>query len=202
MAIKIRIFFSKRKTFRLFFKAFLTFNFRVDSAIDKDSKIREMKRQNMLLQSKIKILEEELDSLRDKIEVTVKERNKLRKELQVSLTSVGTHEMFEPSMSEEANLHRPLSTEAIDKSLKPDSSTHWNDLSLHSNWDINYNTGYITRIHSFKNKNTFESSERFLSLSIGKTPNEFNKQLNSEFNFGGSMATEINSISSTPRSFR
>lgn len=43
--------------------------------------MREMKRQNFQLQSKLKYLEQEIDTLNEKLEVTHKERNKLRKEL-------------------------------------------------------------------------------------------------------------------------
>ena len=168
-----------------------------------------MRRQNILLQSKLKLLEEEIESLHDKIELTLKERNKLRKELQLNLTAVSP-DSFENSMSQSnspSNLHRPISSDAIDKSIKATSIpiNNWNDLSIHStsNWDVNYNTGYISRINSFKTKNNYESTERLLSLNVAKSANGYNKAaFSSDYNFGGSMATEINSVSSTPRSFR
>lgn len=52
--------------------------------VDKDAKMRDMKRQNVLLQSKIKLLEEEMENLHEKIDFTLKERNKLRREVQIN----------------------------------------------------------------------------------------------------------------------
>jgi hypothetical protein len=55
--------------------------------------MREMKRENTLLNSKIKTLEEEMESINDKINNTLKERNKLRKEV---YTQAQSHPMSEP----------------------------------------------------------------------------------------------------------
>lgn len=55
------------------------------SMIDKDAKMRDMKRQNGLLQSKIKLFEEEMENLHEKIDHTLKERNKFRKDVHMSI---------------------------------------------------------------------------------------------------------------------
>jgi hypothetical protein len=54
--------------------------------------MREMKRENTILNSKIKTLEEEMESINDKINSTLKERNKLRKEI-----FTNAHPMSEPT---------------------------------------------------------------------------------------------------------
>lgn len=56
--------------------------------VDKDAKMRDMKRQNFLLSSKIKLLEEEMENLHEKIDHTLKERNKLRKEVNLSINQM------------------------------------------------------------------------------------------------------------------
>jgi len=56
--------------------------------VDKDAKMRDMKRQNFLLSSKIKLLEEEMENLHEKIDHTLKERNKLRKEVNLSMNQM------------------------------------------------------------------------------------------------------------------
>lgn len=56
--------------------------------VDKDAKMRDMKRQNVLLNSKIKLLEEEMENLHEKIDHTLKERNKLRKEVHMGINQI------------------------------------------------------------------------------------------------------------------
>jgi predicted nuclease with TOPRIM domain len=49
--------------------------------IDKDAKVREMRRENLLLISKIQLLENEMENLNDRIDRTLRERSLLRRDL-------------------------------------------------------------------------------------------------------------------------
>src|SRR3984957_15979669 len=57
------------------------FNFLFDSMIDKDAKVREMRRENLLLTSKIQLLENQMENLNDRVDRTLRERNQLRREI-------------------------------------------------------------------------------------------------------------------------
>ena len=48
--------------------------------IDKDAKVREMRRENLLLTSKIQLLENQMESLNDRVDQTLRERTLLRRE--------------------------------------------------------------------------------------------------------------------------
>jgi hypothetical protein len=191
--------------------------------VDKDAKIREMKRQNILLQSKIKLLEDEMDNLHEKIDSTLKERNRLRKEIQMNLVnqlSPASDQILETSLNNlspthksgtyentnnnttVSNFQRATSVEPLEKSFKSTSSiNYWNDLNNNNNtsntnsanWDVNYNTGYFSKY----NRNSEISLKSIMSQANNKLNNKTNK--NEDASFGGSMA---NSITSTPRTFR
>ncbi|CAF0938246.1 unnamed protein product [Didymodactylos carnosus] len=49
--------------------------------VDKDAKVREMRRENLLLTSKIQVLEDQMENLNDRVDRTLRERNKLRREI-------------------------------------------------------------------------------------------------------------------------
>jgi hypothetical protein len=49
--------------------------------IEKDAKVREMRRENLLLSSKIQLLENQMESLNDRVDRTLRERSELRRDL-------------------------------------------------------------------------------------------------------------------------
>lgn len=49
--------------------------------VDKDAKVREMRRENLLLLSKIQLLENQMEGLNDRVDRTLHERNQLRREI-------------------------------------------------------------------------------------------------------------------------
>ena len=49
--------------------------------VEKDAKIREMRRENLLLLSKIQLLENQMEGLNDRVDRTLRERNQLRREI-------------------------------------------------------------------------------------------------------------------------
>ncbi|CAF0987761.1 unnamed protein product [Rotaria sordida] len=51
------------------------------SMVDKDAKVREMRRENLLLTSKIQLLEDQMENLNDRVDRTLRERNQLRREI-------------------------------------------------------------------------------------------------------------------------
>ncbi len=216
--------------------------------VDKDAKMREMKRQNTQLQSKIKLLEDEMENLHEKIDSTLKERNKLRKEIQMNLVSqvnntpitsdpnldttltynvspshkTGTYENSNNTTTV-SNLSRAISSnltaDQLEKSFKSTSSlnvNYWNEFnnvnttSTSTIWDINYNTGYINKYTSSNLKESCSNLKRNSDASlknvvipkINSKPKFHSFSKNEEASFGGSMATDLNSITSTPRTFR
>lgn len=184
---------------------------------DKESLLRDLKRQNIHLKTKIKYLEDEMNSLNEKVDSTIRERNKLRKEIQINLATslpienlsdspksnqVSTrsatkghqsNRMFDlKSLAEPATA--PGTTIAINgknltRSFRSASFNYWNDLNATSSWDVNYNTGYL---------NKYNRGDQ-LSMS-SKTLNTLNGPLK-DLTYA-SMATDLNSVASTPRSYR
>jgi hypothetical protein len=53
----------------------------LNSMVDKDAKVREMRRENLLLTSKIQLLEDQMENLNDRVDRTLRERNQLRREV-------------------------------------------------------------------------------------------------------------------------
>ena len=51
--------------------------------VDKDAKVREMRRENLLLTSKIQLLENQMESLNDRVDQTLRERSQLRRDISV-----------------------------------------------------------------------------------------------------------------------
>lgn len=49
--------------------------------IDKDAKVREVRRENVLLTSKIQLLENQMENLNDRVDQTLRERSLLRRDL-------------------------------------------------------------------------------------------------------------------------
>jgi hypothetical protein len=49
--------------------------------VDKDAKVREMRRENLLLTSKIQLLEDQMENLNDRVDRTLREKNQLRREI-------------------------------------------------------------------------------------------------------------------------
>jgi len=49
--------------------------------IDKDAKVREMRRENLLLTSKIQLLENQMENLNDRVDRTLRERSQLRRDV-------------------------------------------------------------------------------------------------------------------------
>jgi hypothetical protein len=49
--------------------------------VDKDAKVREMRRENLLLTSKIQLLENQMENLNDRVDRTLRERNQFRREI-------------------------------------------------------------------------------------------------------------------------
>lgn len=189
---------------------------------DKETKMREIKRQNLTLQSKIKLLEEEMESLHERIDLTAKERNKYRKELQLnllmpasefftsSLTGSYSPQRDEKSISTLSNRSRGLPIDQLERSLKSNSmissTKYWNELNNNNsqnitNWDVNYNTGYLNRYSGFlESKPSFDlgSTANSIMMMNAKNNNSANKLLSNN----GSVATDLNSSPSTPRSFK
>ena len=52
-----------------------------DSMVDKDAKVREMRRENLLLTSKIQLLEDQMENLNERVDQTLRERNQLHREI-------------------------------------------------------------------------------------------------------------------------
>jgi hypothetical protein len=48
--------------------------------IDKDAKVREMRRENLLLTSKIQLLENQMENLNERVDRTLRERSLLRRD--------------------------------------------------------------------------------------------------------------------------
>jgi hypothetical protein len=53
----------------------------LNSMVDKDAKVREMRRENQLLTSKIQLLEDQMENLNERVDRTLRERNQLRREV-------------------------------------------------------------------------------------------------------------------------
>lgn len=53
--------------------------------IDKDAKVREMRRENLLLTSKIQLLENQMETLNDRVDRTLRERSLLRRDANISI---------------------------------------------------------------------------------------------------------------------
>lgn len=158
----------------------------VTSVADRDSKIRELRRQNAQLNCKIKLLNNETENLNDRLEELIKEKNKLRREIQLNALSTDIFDLTVPSTN--SNSHLPpvksnsppillvskkksfSSVENIDKTTKL-----WSDMNT-SCWDINYNTGNVNK-YALASKN--EANNYILN-----------------------MTSDINSLNNTPRSFR
>jgi predicted RNase H-like nuclease (RuvC/YqgF family) len=51
--------------------------------VDKDAKVREMRRENLLLTSKIQLLEDQMESLNDRVDRTLRERNQIRRDMNI-----------------------------------------------------------------------------------------------------------------------
>jgi hypothetical protein len=49
--------------------------------VDKDAKVREMRRENLLLTSKIQLLEDQMENLNERVDKTLRERNQLRRDI-------------------------------------------------------------------------------------------------------------------------
>lgn len=49
--------------------------------VDKDAKVREMRRENLLLTSKIQLLEDQMENLNDRVDRKLRERNQNRRDL-------------------------------------------------------------------------------------------------------------------------
>lgn len=186
--------------------------------------MREMKRHNFQLQSKIKYLEHEIESLNEKLEASHKERVKLRKELTnlsqlssggggssgttTSLDLIDVRSDTTPppihsnSAAEQARTttttaisssSRTLSTEVLDKTSFKSSSlnlTYWNELNTSSSWDVNYNTG---RVHKYALKG--DNGQHENGGLKGKAFNGYGVYI-------GSIASDLNAIINTPRSYR
>ena len=177
--------------------------------IDKDAKMRELKRQNVQLQSKIKLLEDEMENLHEKIDSTLKERNKLRKEIQMNLVSQPVTENLDTTLTytsspvhknstyENANnnttlsnLSRAISTEPLERSFKSTSSlNYWNELnngnttSTSAIWDINYNTGYIGKLNNSSNLRDSSNMKRNTDVSSIKNMMLSSSKLNTKPRF-------------------
>lgn len=55
--------------------------FSLNSMVDKDAKVREMRRENLLLTSKIQLLEDQMENLNDRVDRTLRGRNHHRRDL-------------------------------------------------------------------------------------------------------------------------
>ena len=73
--------------------------------MDKDAKVREMRRENLLLTSKIQLLESQVENLNDRVDRTLRERSQLR----LDVNSV----RLDSSVSIEVNLLRVFSYSEI-----------------------------------------------------------------------------------------
>ncbi|RNA05828.1 myosin-10-like isoform X16 [Brachionus plicatilis] len=158
----------------------------VASLADRDSRIRDLRRQNAQLNCKIKLLNDETENLNDRLEALIKEKNKLRRELQLNALSSDIFDLAPSSKNSAAHLppvksnSPPVllvskkknfnSVENIDKATKL-----WTDMNT-SCWDINYNTGNVNK-YALASKN--EANNYILN-----------------------MTSDINSLTNTPRSFR
>ena len=113
-----------------------------------------------------------------------------------------------------------LTADQLEKSFKSTSSlnvnSYWNEFnnvnttSTSTVWDINYNTGYINKYSSTNLKDSSNNLKRNSDASLknviipkmNSKPKFYSFSKNEEATFGGSMATDLNSITSTPRTFR
>ena len=184
--------------------------------------MRDMKRLNLNLQTKIKLLEEEMETLHERIESTAKERNRYRKEIQLNLLNpmASTGDLISSTQSM-GSVYSPtrdnIKTIGLIRNLPMDpfenrpfnsnpmvtSSKYWTDLTSggnsnsHANWDVNYNTGYLNRYPAlYDNKPGYSMINAIVKGGSGKN------STNDVYNYGGSTATDLNSSASTPRSLK
>ena len=61
--------------------------------IDKDAKVREMRRENLLLTSKIQLLENQMENLNERVDQTLRERSLLRREHTGAVRLDSTHSL-------------------------------------------------------------------------------------------------------------
>jgi hypothetical protein len=117
--------------------------------------MREMKRQIFNLQSRIKYLEEENENITNKMDNIVKERNKLKKENQFSnlrmpLKADHNDGFIIPRANSNGkvnlNLSGPVSADQFEKSIRGSYDNNYYDLNASSSWDVNYNTGSISKL--------------------------------------------------------
>ncbi|CAF0880566.1 unnamed protein product, partial [Brachionus calyciflorus] len=163
----------------------------ISSLSDRDSKLRELRRQNAQLNSQIKLLNDETEHLNEKIEILIKEKNKFRKEAQLNVLDILD---LTPSTSFSNNQHTPPnksnsppvqlvpkkksfnSTDNLDRTL-----TYWTDLNATAAWDAFYNTGNVNKYA--------------LASSSNLAKNEANTYIRN-------MTSDFNSLINTPMSFR
>ena len=162
-----------------------------------------------------------MESLNERVELTLKERNRYRKEIQLNLLTpisteyLGSSGSYSPQRNQNksiivSNLTRPLMMDPNERSFKSNSmmssTKYWNDLNNGGNtvtWDVNYNTGAFNKYTGLIDRPNYDLSSTN-SLMINSTKNAVSNRLydNGEGNFGGSVATDLNSSPSTPRSLR
>ena len=175
-----------------------------------------MKRQNLGLQSKIKLLEEEMESLHAQIGAVIKERNSYRKEIQMNLLMPHTRELSAcmagsvADTPEKIKINRnnySLTDPAAERFCRSNSlvssTKYWQDLTngSYNNWDINHNTGYLNKF----NLDAKPTLDVALNCTSHNNNNNNNIKIGGQTNFGGSggsVTTDLNSVSSTPRSYK
>lgn len=191
---------------------------------DKDNKIRDMKRLNSSLNSRIVYLEEEIESFKQKTDRIQKEKNQLRKQFQTttssgpisleildismpdSVASIGhnysNNNLYASTRSlktanSSVNLSRSISTEPVEIKF----NNYWNELNNSSSWDVNYNTGYVNKYNGFMShsKNIIDDDNKDNSF-FASTTIVSKRDLNSNVN-RGYVSNIANSVDSTPRSF-
>jgi hypothetical protein len=136
--------------------------------VEKENKMRELKRQMFNLQSKVKFLEEENDALNEKMDSALKERNKLRKDLHMTslkVLPIKTDRLIDSStiaslvtpqtmtrahsnskISSNGSSGSAVSNDPYDKSFRASYNNNYYDLNSTSSWDINYNTGSFGKL--------------------------------------------------------
>ena len=199
--------------------------------VDKDAKMRDMKRQNFLLSSKIKLLEEEMENLHEKIDHTLKERNRLRKEVNLSINQMSEQILnsisASPTISVNSTQHNLAgfsnainghtnsgllgATNGLTGSLGnlnmisslPNFIEPFKTSSITSNFYTN--PGLTSEWHKFKLTDpvirSTNTTTNLQQLMNNNSSHAFDISINS-FLAGTSLNNDYNSSNTTPRSFR
>lgn len=146
--------------------------------------MREMKRENNVLNSKVKILEDDMENLNEKIDISLKERNKLRKDQQSEPTS----RSVSPTFTSSPLNYGPIGIDTMNNFVetKVNSklwSTSGTPTSFTSNWD-KYKLLEPAQLRRRLNSSNSTSNATTSNTNIKTITNVFDLTLNSFLGIG------------------